>query len=346
MKQGKRSGLIQAAVLGSIVIAAVMIIGTIYLGRSARRDTERAVRNVSHLYLEELAGRREQVVSSALDGYIRDLDVAIGLLEKEDLSDTEHLQAYQAKMKQLYGLEKFAFVDENGLICTSRGTRTDIGEYAFDPLKLSGPDISLKNGGGEDKKVIIAAPVDRLPFEGQILVACFMEIDMDRFLESLSLQSTNNGTTFCNIYTEDGRALTDMILGGLSSEKNLLDAMELAEIEDGYSLETMKKEFEEGIRGVISFSYNGIRETLSYVPIHGTDWMLTYLIRESVITDQIQTISEGIIKRSLLQSLLTALVLLIISVIMVIQTRKAVKLASERETAEMMQQELEERIAL
>ncbi len=65
-----------------------------------------------------------------------------------------------------------------------------------------------------------------------------------------------------------------------------------------------------------------------------------------MISDQIQTISEGIIKRSLVQSLLTALVLLIISAIMVVQTRKAIKLASERETSEMMQQELEERIAL
>ncbi len=275
MKQGKKSGLLQAAILGSIVIAAVMIIGTIYLGKSARRDTERAVRNVSYLYLEELAGRREQVVASALDGYIRDLDVAIGLLEKEDLSDTEHLQAYQAKMKQLYSLEKFAFVDENRLIYTSRGTRTDIDEYAFDPLELSGPDISLKNEDKEDKKVIVAAPVDRLPFEGQTLVACFMEIDMDHFLETLSLQSTNNGTTFCNIYTEDGKALTDMVLGGLFSEKNLLDAMELAEIEDGYSLENMKQEFKDGVGGVISFTYNGIQETLSYVPIHETDWMLS-----------------------------------------------------------------------
>ena len=40
----------------------------------------------SLLYLEELAGRREQVVSTSLSGYISDMDVTLGLLEKEDLS--------------------------------------------------------------------------------------------------------------------------------------------------------------------------------------------------------------------------------------------------------------------
>ena len=111
-----------AAIVGSIVVALMLIIGTFWTGRSATQDTEKAVSNVSLLYLEELAGRREQVLASTLNDYIGDLDVAIGLLTKEDLSSVENLQAYQLRMRQLYGLEKFAFVNEEGLIYTSRGT--------------------------------------------------------------------------------------------------------------------------------------------------------------------------------------------------------------------------------
>ncbi|MCR5302322.1 MAG: response regulator [Lachnospiraceae bacterium] len=74
--------------------------------------------------------------------------------------------------------------------------------------------------------------------------------------------------------------------------------------------------------------------------------MLAYLIRESVISEQISDISEGIIKRSLILSVIMAAVLLGISGFMIIQTKKAVRLVSEAETAELMQQELEERIAL
>ena len=334
------------AIIGSIIVVLILVTGTYWTGRSARRDTETAVRNVSLFYLDELAGRREQVVESTLNDYISDMDVAIGMLEKEDLSSIESLQAYQLRMKQLYGLDKFAFVDENGLIYTSRGTRTDIDQYSFDYLTLSEPEISLKNIEGENKKVIIAVPTDRLPLEGEHLVVCFMEIDMDHMLEAISLQSGLNNTTFCNLYSSDGSSLTNMVLGGLASEDNLLLALDNASFEDGYSIETIRGDFAEGNTGVISFTYNEIKETMYYVHVRGTDWMLTYLIRESVISEQISTISDGIVRRSFIQSLITAFVLLAISVMMLIQTRRALKLSLERENSEQMQQELEERIAL
>ncbi len=342
----KRTGIVSAAVIGVLAVAAILIIGMIWTGRSASRDANRAVRNVSLLYLDELAGRREQVVAQTLDGYVNDLDVAVGLLEKNDLASIENLQAYQARMKQLYGLEKFAFVDEQGIIYTSRGTRTDIDRYDFDYRTIAGPDISVTDAGNGDRKVIIAAPVDRLDLCGNTLIACFMEMDMDHFLDAISLQTSGNSTTFCNIYQSDGVPFTGLVLGGLSAEDNLLKAMENAHYDKGYDYETVKKQFEEGRGGIVSFTYNGIQETLSYTPIHGTDWMLTYLIRESVISQQIDSISEGIIKRSLILSLITAMVLLAITVYLVFQTRRTVKLISERETAEVLQQELEERIAL
>ncbi|MBR1741047.1 MAG: response regulator, partial [Lachnospiraceae bacterium] len=102
--------------------------------------------------------------------------------------------------------------------------------------------------------------------------------------------------------------------------------------------------------GVFSFTYDGIQETLYYVPVEGTDWMLTYLIRESVINEQINSISDGIIKRSLVQSVLTALVLVAVFTFMIIQLRKNAKLTLEKEVSEtenrVRQQELEEQVAM
>ncbi|MCR4658143.1 MAG: response regulator [Lachnospiraceae bacterium] len=172
---------------------------------------------------------------------------------------------------------------------------------------------------------------------------------MDKMIQNVSLQS-NNSTTFCNIYTETGVALTNLVLGGLASEDNLLEAMGHAEYEDGYSVEKVVDDFESGREGVVSFTYNGIFETLYYVPIHGSDWMLTYLIRESVISDQINSISDSIITRSLIQSILTALVLAAMFTLMIIQIRRTSKAELEKEISEaenrMKQQELEEQIAM
>jgi hypothetical protein len=206
-------------------------------------------------------------------------------------------------MKLLYNLEKFAFIDENGIIYTSRGTRTDTELYDFDYKTISGPDISVRDIGNADRRIVIAAPVDRFDLCGNILVACFMEMDLDSFLNEISLKTGNNGTTFCNIYKSDGTSFTGLVLGGLSAEDNLLKTMESAVYDDGYDYETLLSNFENNRGGVVSFTYNGIQETLSYTPIHGTDWMLTYLIRESVISDQIDSISDGIILRSLVLSL-------------------------------------------
>lgn len=346
MKGTKTNNIRIVAIIGAVIVAMILIIGTILTGRSASRDTEKAVRNVSLLYLDELAGRREQVVASTLDDYISDLDVAIGLLTPDDLSSLEKLQAYQLRMKQLYALEKFAFVDEEGLIYTSRGTRTDIDQYAFDYQSLSEPEISVKNAEGENVKVVIATPTDRLPFEGHYLVVCFMEISMDQMLETISLQSSSNNTTFCNIYTHDGYSLTNVVLGGHANGNNLLGALENAEFEEGYSIDMIRNDFSEGHTGVVSFTYNNIKETMYYVPVHNTDWMLTYLIRESVISDQIDNISEGIVTRSTILAILITLALTGTFVTTLLQTKKAAKLVLEKETQEVMQQELEERIAL
>ena len=350
METKKRIGIVGIATIVAPIIVIILVLGTIFTGRHASGDTEMAVRNVTLLFMDELANRREQVVASKLNDYINDLDVAVGLLGKEDLASTASLQNYQLRMKQLYGLEKFAFVDTAGLIYTSRGTRTDIDLYNFDYRTLAKPEISLKKGGGEKKTVIVAMPVDRLAFNGRVLVVCFMEIDMNRMLEGISLESDRKGITFCNIYSKAGNSLTKLVLGGLASGDNLLTAMEKAGFEKGFSMEKMRSDFANHEAGVVSFEYNGIRETMYYVPIHSTDWMLTYLIRESVISEQISSISEGILERSLLLSGIIALVLLGVFLFLFIQIRRATQLKLEKEVADaesrIKQEELEEQLAL
>ena len=346
----EKSKIVKQFVIGALVVVVILIVGTFWMGSSINDDNEEIVRTVSLLYLDELAGRREQVVAGKLSDYISDMTIAMDLMQKDDLSSVEKLQSYQAKMKRFYGLEKFAFVDSDGLIYTSRGTRNDIGIYNFDYKNITETEIFIKNINGNNKKIIIAMPADNLPFVGKTLVACFMEIDMTRMLEAVSLQSTGNSTTFCNIYTKDGIALTNIVLGGHSSEKNLLTAMESAQFEGGYSSDKMKRDFENGIKGFAAFTYENVKETMYYVPVHGTDWMLTYLIRESVISEQISEITDGIVARSLIHSIITALVLVSMFVMVIIQLKKAEKARLEKETAaaenRIKQQELEDQLAL
>ena len=333
----------------SILIGALLVFGTLWMGSSSKKDTDKAVRTVSLLYLDELAGRREQVVENNLQGNINTIRVAMDLLTEEDLSDKAHLEAYQSRMKKLYELEKFAFVDTEGLIYTSVGTQTNIDEYDFDYKTISEPEISVFNLNTPEKKVVIAVPVT-VPFNGKTLCVCFMEIDMKVMLAGASMDSGSGGATFCNIYTKDGIALSNTVLGGLSADDNLLDAMKNAEFEDGYSFDSFVGEFHSGQSGEVSFTYKDIRETLSFVPVEGTDWLLTYLVRESVISDEIGYISSDIVRRSVIQSVITVAAVFGMFTFVLIQTKRNAKLDLERETAEaesrVKQEELEKHIEL
>ena len=110
--KGKNNNSILIAVIGGIVVALILILSTLLMGQSAQKGTKDAVRSVSLLYLDELAGKREQVVADNLHRRVSDMQAALELMTEDDLSDLAHLQAYQAKMKRLFTLQKFAFVDE------------------------------------------------------------------------------------------------------------------------------------------------------------------------------------------------------------------------------------------
>ncbi len=95
----KRKGITTAAIVGSAILILILVLGTVWMGRSAKSDTEKAVRSVSLFYLNELAGRREQVVEANIEKRKQDMNTAIDLLSAEDLSDQAHLQDYQLRIK-------------------------------------------------------------------------------------------------------------------------------------------------------------------------------------------------------------------------------------------------------
>ena len=349
MKEQENKSAVRFLVLVALIVATLVTIGTLRMGQSAKKANDDTVRAISSFYLDELAGRREQVIASNLNSHIRDIRMAGSLLTENDLRDLKHLRAYQTKMRNLYRLDKFAFVGSDGLIYTSQGVRRNLKDYDFDPEKLSGPKTSVRSIGTV-RKAVIAVPVDDIKCEDVKFRVCFMEIDMDVLLRGLSIQSDSNDTTFCNIYTRKGEAFTNMVLGGLAKEDNLLKALKRAKYDSGSSMEQVENDFSEGKSNIVSFTYDGIRETLDYVPVEGTDWMLTYLVRESVISEQVSDISERLTRQSLMQTILTALVMLGLFVLMMQQVRRNAKMMLEQETFEaesrIKQEEMEQRLEL
>ena len=66
MSEKQKKQTVAYIIVGGIIIAAILLITTIWVSNSARIGTNQAVSRVSEFYLEELAGRRAQVVSEEL----------------------------------------------------------------------------------------------------------------------------------------------------------------------------------------------------------------------------------------------------------------------------------------
>ncbi|MBO4549011.1 MAG: response regulator, partial [Abditibacteriota bacterium] len=159
---------------------------------------------------------------------------------------------------------------------------------------------------------------------------------MKVLLEGVSMDMRDTESTFCNIYTKEGVPLSDMVLGGKAAETNLLNALANARFEKGYSYRQTVRDFRDGKKGMIAFSYKGTREMLAYVPVKGTDWLLTYLVRESVVSARIGSLFNTVIARSLIQSLAGAALLVLLFAIIITQMGKNASLIMEKESADMI----------
>ena len=131
------------AIAGGITIAAILLVTMIWVSGSARVGTDEAVNRVSQFYLEELAGRRQQVVSQELKNHFSYMEKAIETLKKTDLESQEALREFLGTLKNLYQVEKFALVDENGIVYTENSTTSGLSRYSF----LSGDSLRGKEAG-------------------------------------------------------------------------------------------------------------------------------------------------------------------------------------------------------
>ena len=346
MKKRNNTGRIKlAAIIGGVIALTILVVGTVIIGFSSTKRANQAANKVSDFYLTELVSRRGEVVIENLDNRKENLKIAMDLMTDDDLSDLDHFQGYQQRIKSLYKLEKFAFVDEEDTIYTSLGQQTNIGEYQFDHT-LSETQISIFNLETSEKKVVIASPTDKY-FGSKHLTVCFMEINMTEMLAGVSVASdVKDAVTFCNIYTKDGVALTDTVLGGLSSDKNLFDALKNASYSNGYSYDSIYSDFHNGKSGIVSFVYNDIGETLAYSSITGTDWFLTYLIRDERVGGLINSATNSIFVSSLITSIIIALVLITMFVFIIIQLDRNSKMRLENVSNKVKQEELEHRLSL
>ncbi len=341
---------VSVAIIGGAIIAALLILSTLWINRSERSGTIEAVHSVSELYLRELTDRREQVITARINVRVDNIQSALKILSPNDLQSVETLSAFLSKMKILFGVDQFAFVNANGVIYTPEGIAQNRDEYSFADETIAAPKIFTSDLSAQDKTVAVVVPGKGVMFQGVPIKNCFIQLSMSKFLEGILVHTTTDEMTFFNLYYTNGESLTDAVLGGLESGTNLLDALDTAVFDDGYSKEQVVSDFENNRGGMASFEFKGVKEMLYYRPVQNTGWFLTYLIREEQIEDEIAAVSSDMRQRSMLQILLTVVAMIIVFALIISQARKNVHLLHQKKLAEtesrIKNEEMEEKLRL
>ena len=158
----------------SVAVAFFLVLATVRLNSLSRKSTDAAADSVSRLYLRELAGRREQVVSSNLERYFDNMEAALSVIEERDLAGTESLRAYLQKIKTLFGVDMFVLVDEALTMYRAHSTEL-LPEHYFFAGHLTEKYIYTFNtdDGTGRKQVVLAMPVEGLSFGGRRITASY-----------------------------------------------------------------------------------------------------------------------------------------------------------------------------
>ena len=331
-KQITNKMLVLTAVLGGLLILAMMTANTIWSSKQAGAATDEAVSAVSSFYLEAMADRRARTITNLINSNFDEMEKAVEFIENEEIASQEELQAVIGKIKALLGLGRFALVDEDNIVYTQYTSYTGRSRHAFlaeDTIK--GRTINTVSVYGSSKQLCLVIPTPGLSLMGKPFKACFVQLDIKEIVDLLAFD--DQGRTHFALYSENGGNLSGTELGPVIADRNLFDALRGIVPED--TLAENRKNFENGTDGSLSFSSGEAEETLCYVPIQETGWEIAVLIRESVIQDQIRDISERHLASSRNQVLFTLVSVLLLAVVLLLQLRQFSrdKLEEEKEAS-------------
>lgn len=284
-----RKNFILTAVVGSILLMAMIILNAILSSRQTVSATNAAVSEVSSFYLEAMADRRSKTITNLINSNFDHMEKAVAYINSENIKSEEELRANLGKIKSLLSLDRFALVDDDEIVHTQYTTYTGGSRHAFlADEEMDDKNVSTVSIYGSSKQLCLAAPTPDLTIAGKRYKASFVQIDVGDIVDLLAFE--DEGRTYFGLYSKNGENITGTELGPYVSSHNLFAA--LKDVIDENTLNENRDNFSNAVEGSITFTAGGTEETLVYVPVEQTDWMMVVLIRESVIQDRIRTISE------------------------------------------------------
>ncbi len=329
-KQITRKTFILTAVIGGVLLMAMVIFNTVVSTRQTTVATNNAVSEVSSFYLEAMADRRSKTITNLINSNFDHMEKAVAYINSEGIKSEEELRATLGNIKSMLSLDRFALVDDDKIVHTQFTTYTGGSRHDFlSAENMDGRSVSTVSIYGSSRQLCLAAPTPDLKIAGKQYKASFVQIDVREIVDLLAFE--DEGRTYFGIYSRNGENLSGTEVGPYISVHNLFDIVK--DVISEKKLSEIRDNFANAVGGSLTFSPDEGEETLCYVPIEGTDWMMVVLIRENVIQDRIRSISDTSLTTSKRQIAFTLIVSVILfsGLLLMLKTLSNKDLEAEKE---------------
>ena len=313
----------------TILLFLTLLILSLRTSEKTRQTTDSAITKLSSFFIQEIAKSRTTLVVEELSKKRNYIDNALSVLTEDDLSSVKAFREYLGNMRNLFGLDTFALVDENGLVYTSHSTCSGKTRYPFLAQQITQPIFSTVTNYGGDKQVFMAVPVSGIYFNNSKITACFVEINIDQMMQAMTYRQENMDIYF-NLYYKNGESLTKSEFGELAVGQNILLAIGSLDINKD-KIQKIKNDFNEGQSDFVDLTYGGETAHLYYVPVSNTGWMLTILVYETSIGEQIGSSISSLMQNTRLHAFITVVVFLLLFIILILVIRANSKHMINRE---------------
>ena len=322
--------IIQFSFVGFIVLLFLtLLILSLRTSEKTRQTTDSAITKLSSFFIQEIAKSRTTLVVEELTKKRNYINNALSVLTEDDLSSVKAFREYLGNMRNLFGLDTFALVDENGLVYTSHSTCSGKTRYPFLAQQITQPIFSTVTNYGGDKQVFMAVPVSGIYFNNSKITACFVEINIDQMMQAMTYRQ-DNMDIFFNLYYKNGESLTKSEFGKFAVGQNILSAIKSLNVSEE-KVQKIKKDFNEGQSNFVDLIYGDETAHLYYVPVSNTGWMLTILVYETSIGEQIGTSISSLMYHTRLHAIITVAVFLLLFIILILVIRANSKHMINRE---------------
>ncbi len=303
---------------------SVVFVNTLISTRQTASATNEAVAEVSSFYLEAMADRCAKTIMNLINSNFEQMEKAVDLIIDEEIGSEEELREAIGSLTSLLSLDRFALVDTDNIVYTQYTTYTGGSRHAFlSDDTMDKRYISTVSIYGSSKQLCLAAPTPDFEIAGKHYKASFVQIDVNEILDLLAFEDA--GGTYFGLYSKNGENLSGTKLGSFISQHNLLETVKEVIPEESWNEHC--DNFSNAVEGSITYTVNGTDETLCYVPVEGTDWMMVVLISDSVIQNRIRSISG----RSLSTSRRQIAFILIFSFILLLVLLLMMKILSKKD---------------